>query len=444
MYADEAPGLTWSPMHARFSTEEVARISAMLFSTAAEGLVVVDSDGLICLVNPRISELFGYGSDELMHKPIEVLIPSALRQQHASQRTAYQERPAQRPMGIGLDLMAERKDGSLFPVEVSLNHFEVDGARFVMGLLTDVTHRRRVEKELQRTNAELEERVEARTADLRQAEAGLRKALEAEKEHNALKSRFVSMASHEFRTPLSTIMSSVDLIARYTEGPNREKIDKHVDRIRGKVRDLTNMLNEFLSLDKLEQGLVVCNPMEIDIVHQCIELIEELRGLAKPGQEIGFDHEGNERIVYQDRQMLRLVLSNLLSNAIKYSPEGRRINLRTCIANGRLKVTVEDEGMGIPPEDRTHIMERFFRASNAFTVQGTGLGLNIAARFVDIMGGSIRFESFTRGNDRKARGPRSLWTSTNDMSKRTILLIEDDPDMRRTPPRSSNWPTTTW
>ena len=379
--------------HSRFSEEEVSSIYGMLFSAAAEGLVVVDANGMICLANPRIGELFGYEVKELLDQPIEILIPGTTRDRHVKQRSAYQKDPHQRPMGQGLDLQGERKDGSTFPLEVSLNHFQVGDQRFVMGLVSDVTQRRSVELELQRTNADLEERVDSRTAELRLAEKSVREALEAEKELNALKSRFVSMASHEFRTPLSTIMSSVDLIARYSDGPQRDKVERHVSKIRGKVRELTTMLNDFLSLDKLEQGMVRCTASELDVVHLCIELVEELRNLTKSGQEIIYNHEGTERNVMQDRQMLAHLLSNLVSNAIKYSPENKRIELTTSVANGVLQITVSDEGMGIPLEDQQHLFERFFRASNAFTVQGTGLGLNIVRKYLDLMGGTIHFTS---------------------------------------------------
>lgn len=388
------PAILGGGMRTHFEPDQVARICAMLFSTAAEGLVVVDKKGVIQLRNPRLAELFGYGEGELLGQPIEMLIPEDLRRSHEIHRSAYDKRPVERPMGAGLELLGRRKDGSLFPVEVSLNHFVVDDERYVMALVTDVTRRRRIEKELQRVNAELEARVEARTAELRHAQEELRQALDAEKELNALKSRFVSMASHEFRTPLSTIMSSTDLIARYAQGaPESEKMDRHIQRIRTKVRELTAMLNEFLSLEKLEQGMMRCDPHEIDLVHLCIELIEDLRALAKPGQAIHYDHQGQERLVRLDRQMLSNVLNNLLGNAIKYSPEDKRIDLETAIADGKLTITVKDQGMGIPVEDQHHLFERFFRASNAFTVQGTGLGLNLVRRYLDLMGGTIGFES---------------------------------------------------
>jgi signal transduction histidine kinase len=218
-------------------------------------------------------------------------------------------------------------------------------------------------------------------------------ALEREKELSALKSRFVSMASHEFRTPLSTIMGSADLIARYTEGPGNEKVHKHVQRIRTKVRDLTAILNDFLSFERISQGDLPSVPEELDIVHVCIGLIEELRGMAKPGQALEYDHTSDERTVTSDRGMLTNTITNLVTNAIKYSPEGRPVILRTAVDDGCLRIAVIDKGMGIPPADQAHLFEPFFRAQNVLTIQGTGLGLNLVKRYLDLMGGEISFTS---------------------------------------------------
>ncbi len=296
-------------------------------------------------------------------------------------------------MGMNRELFGRRKDGSVFPVEVSLNHFELEGHHFVMGLVSDVSLRRQAEDELHRINAELEQRVSDRTRELEAAGKSVTEALAKERELNALKTRFLSMASHEFRTPLGTIMSSVDLIGRYGAGPEAENIDRHVRKIKAKVRDLTGILNDFLSLDKLEQGNATANPTAFDIVHLAIDLLEELRPMARPGQELVYDHEGTDRRMFQDRQMLTNVMSNLVGNAIKYSPEGAPIRLRTRLADGTLTLLVEDEGMGIPEEDQEHLFERFFRASNVINVQGTGLGLNIVRKYLEMLQGSIGFRS---------------------------------------------------
>lgn len=378
-------------MDGAFAQSDTARVCELLFMSAAEGLVVVDSSGRIIMQNPSIGRMFAYGETELLGHVIEDLLPDAMRAKHAAHRAAYDKKPVQRAMGSGLELKGRRKDGSVFPVEVSLNHFMVEGKRYVMALVTDITLRRLAEDELVRTNVELEDRVEQRTAELKEAQEGLKGALEKERELHALKSRFVSMASHEFRTPLSTIMSSIDLIGRYAS--EDDKVGKHVQRIRSKVRELTAMLNEFLSLERIEQGIVEVKPAEIDVVHQCIEQIEELRGLAKPGQSIDYDHEGAERMVTTDPQMLGHVITNLVSNAVKYSPAGTPVLLRTHIADGRLVITVTDQGVGIPAEDQQHLFDRFFRGSNVMTIQGTGLGLNIVKRYLDLLGGSITFTS---------------------------------------------------
>lgn len=372
---------------------DLSRVCQLLFQTASEGLVVVDAKGSILLHNPRLNEMFGYGPNELGGERIEVLLPDAVRGRHEQHRAAYDRAPAPRSMGRGMDLSGKRKDGSVFPVEVSLNHMALDGQRFVMGLVTDISMRRVAELDLQRSKQELEDRVEQRTAELKEAEQSVRIALEKERELHALKSRFVAMASHEFRTPLSTIMSSVDLISRYTDDAGDEKVSKHITRIRGKVREMTAMLNDFLSLERIEQGQVECNVVNFDIVHLAIELIEELRNMARSGQAIDYDHEGGERNVTLDHQMLSNVITNLVTNAMKYSPEGTRVVLRTRIVEGQLTITVQDEGIGIPMEDQQHLFERFFRGTNATTIQGTGLGLNIVRRYLDLMNGTIRFES---------------------------------------------------
>ncbi|MDX2283222.1 MAG: ATP-binding protein [Bacteroidia bacterium] len=226
----------------------------------------------------------------------------------------------------------------------------------------------------------------------KQAEQDIRKALEKERQLNELKSRFISMASHEFRTPLSTILSSVSLLGRYTEPGSDGRIGKHIDRIRSNVRNLTGILEDFLSISKLEEGKIQAKPEWIDCAELCHEVAEDMQAMAKTGQQIICSADGDSRS-YIDPQVLRNILINLLSNAIKYSPENRQVELSLAVDTEQLHLAVRDEGIGIPEEEQKHLFERFFRARNATNIQGTGLGLNIVQRYVALLGGRIEFES---------------------------------------------------
>jgi signal transduction histidine kinase len=220
----------------------------------------------------------------------------------------------------------------------------------------------------------------------------LTKSLEKEKVVNDLKSRFVSMASHEFRTPLSTVLSSIALLAKYTTTDDQPKRDKHIERIKSSVKTLTDILNEFLSLGKIEEGKVEVKS-EVFNVNEFIDgLIYEMSVLLKPGQEIKYDHKGNTE-VYTDSSLLKHVLINLLSNAIKFSPNNAFIYIETKVDSDTTTFRITDQGMGIPSADQVHLFERFFRATNATNIQGTGLGLHIVGRYVEILNGIISYHS---------------------------------------------------
>jgi signal transduction histidine kinase len=233
----------------------------------------------------------------------------------------------------------------------------------------------------------------------KKSEEEIRKTLEKERQLNELKSRFVSMASHEFRTPLGSILSSTSLIEEYLGQKDttvdfvRGKSEKHIKRIKSSIANLISILNDFLSLEKLEQGKVESKATVFNIEEFSKEIIEEVQPSLKKEQKIKYTHKGNGNEVCIDQQILKNVLLNLASNAIKYSPEGALIELKTISNNGNLTLEVTDQGMGIPEDDQQHLFERFFRAKNATNVQGTGLGLNIVKRYVELMGGSISFKT---------------------------------------------------
>ena len=218
-------------------------------------------------------------------------------------------------------------------------------------------------------------------------------ALEKERTLNELKSRFVSMASHEFRTPLGTILSSASLISKYNNEDDEDKRNKHVSRIRSAVVNLTGILNDFLSISKLEEGKVNYNPSTVNIREICEEVKEEMQVTAKEGQEIVIENNGAIETIVIDRHILKNILINLTSNAIKYSPENECILIQTDISKSKFTIKVTDHGIGIPKADQKHLFDTFFRAGNVSNIQGTGLGLNIVKKYVDLMGGTVNFTS---------------------------------------------------
>ncbi|PRY12263.1 signal transduction histidine kinase [Pontibacter ummariensis] len=261
--------------------------------------------------------------------------------------------------------------------------------------------------QIQRLNMELEQRVEERTQELAdairkleqtnrslyEAQQEIKKALKKEKELHELKSRFVTIASHEFRTPLSTVLSSASLIAKYKNADDDDKRLKHVDRIKSAVSNLTNILNDFLSISRMEEGKIYNVPTTFNLEYFAKEVKDEMQGYLKPGQQIRYQHTG-EKEVHMDKQLLKNVMINLLSNGSKYSGEGKSIYFMTGITpDNCVQITVQDEGIGIPEADKAHLFTPFFRAHNVTNIQGTGLGLNIVKKYVEIMNGSLDYES---------------------------------------------------
>ena len=225
------------------------------------------------------------------------------------------------------------------------------------------------------------------------AERKLLRAIEKEKELSALKSRFVTMASHEFRTPLSTMLSSVFLLQNYTGERYEAQKKTHLERIRRSIQTLTELMNDFLSIGKLEEGQVKAAYSPVEIHYFLKEILAELNAIKKPGQMIDLQLPGEEVTLLTDRQMLTSILRNLVSNAVKYSPPDGSIFLEASVSNGELMIRVKDEGMGIPEHEQPEIFKRFYRAENVTNIQGTGLGLNIVEKYLKLLNGSIEFKS---------------------------------------------------
>jgi signal transduction histidine kinase len=225
-------------------------------------------------------------------------------------------------------------------------------------------------------------------SERKKAETDLRLALEKEKELGELKSRFVSMASHEFRTPLSTVLSSTYLLSKYEEKEDHPKRERHVRRIVSSVNLLTDILNDFLSVGKIEEGKMQARYVTFDIEKHLQQINGELNGLLKKDQKIHYEHEGDHSVML-DPSLLKHIVMNLLSNAIKFSPEDETIELRSKRTENSLTLSVSDRGMGISNEDQQHLFERFFRGANVTNIQGTGLGLHIVQKYAELMNGVI-------------------------------------------------------
>lgn len=377
-----------------------------LFNGASIGIIITDEESRIIQANPFLLDLFGYSLAELLGKTVEMLMPSRFRDSHVQHREDYQDQPRSRVMGAEFDLFGIRKDGTEFPLEVSLGPYASAGRHYVIAFVSDISKRKAAEDILKQTNAELEEKVAERTASLdrtvkqlqehmREVEVKdneLRIALEREKELSEVKSKFVSLASHEFRTPLSAILSSTYLIAKYANTGDLEQQQKHLRKITTSVNLLTDILNDFLSVGKIEEGRVEVRYTTFDLHTYLSNIVEEMNALLKRKQVLNYTHEG-EQNVELDPALLRHIITNLLSNAIKFSPEESPILMSTRYENGSLMVKVKDHGMGIPQEDQEHLFERFFRAANVSYIQGTGLGLHIIGKYVELMQGEILCES---------------------------------------------------
>jgi len=384
-----------------------------LFENATEGIILTNGHGNIVLINPAAQRMFGYPAAEIIGNPVEVLIPQRFSHHHKGLRDGFCEHPQNRVMGHGRELFGRRKDNTDVPVEVSLSFYRRDEELFVIAFVVDITHRKEIERsnlmqqkelekmasDMRKLNAQLEAKVEERTLILKEAlqkleesQQELSEAFDKEKQLNEIKSRFVSMASHEFRTPLSTILSSTTLASKYNKPEDVDKRERHLRKIKDSVSHLNGLLEDFLSLGKLEEGKVTVSISSFAIREFIDDIIEEMKVIQKNGQQIICDYEGDD-VFTTDKRLLKNILINLFSNALKFSAENRRVWIKTENKGAQLFVEIRDEGVGIPEEDKHHLFTTFFRGKNVINIQGTGLGLPIVKRYVDLLKGEISLRS---------------------------------------------------
>jgi PAS domain S-box-containing protein len=422
------------------------KISQFL-SSINDAIVVIDKKGIILQCNDKLVHVLGYSPEDVIGKNVGILMDNSLASQHDLFLST--EEKSLRILGKDREIFGIHKDGSKVQLLINISQFEDGGQTYFTGILRKysnepnsneiikkneelqealkkkdlqieqtisdlyslyLTAKQAEEQELREKNRMLEvtvkelnenkSKLEHEIFERKLAEERLliiqdeiKSALEKEKELNDLKSKFISIASHEFRTPLSTILSSTNLIQRYLTTEVLEKTDKHINRIKSSVRNLTQILEDFLSLSKLEEGKFDKEKKELDIVDLINNCIEEVNVFAKKDQKFIFDHQISNPIIISNAQSLRNIFINLLSNAVKYSFEGSSIHVKLWHDEDIFYASVRDEGIGIPKEQKVYLFERFFRADNAINIQGTGLGLFIVRKYLDNLNGSIDFES---------------------------------------------------
>ena len=393
---------------------ENKNILNLLFQAASEGIIVVNSSQIVVAANLAAEEMFGYQQGELLNQHLDRLVPKDYHHVHHKHVEQFIDNSEKRQMGHGRDLYGVKKDGSLFPVEAGLNPFEIEGERYVMSLIIDITIRKENQRQIRELNTELEEKIELRTRELsesvedlkdlnvelseeinrrKEAEEKIKDALQKEKELNELKTKFLSLVSHEFKTPLSGILTSATLAEKYTKEDQQPKREKHLVTIRNKVHYLNNILNDFLSIERLDSGRGQYKFSKFGLKRLINEVIYNANITLKDGQEISYPKDIEDVELFMDEKILELILSNLLGNAIKYSPENTSIQFMVNFHDDLIVFKIKDQGRGIPKKDQKHIFERYFRAENALLDQGTGIGLNIAKTHLENLGGTIQFES---------------------------------------------------
>jgi len=422
------------------------KISQFL-SSINDAIVVIDKKGIILQCNDRLKYVLGYKPEDVIGKNVTMLMDKNMASQHDS--FLGSEKKSMRIIGKDREIFGIHKDGFKVQILINISQFEDGDQTYYTGILRKYANDSESE-EILKKNEELQEalkkkdlQIEQTISDLyslylnaKQAEEQelreknrmlevtvkelndnkskleheiferklaeerlliiqdeIKNALEKEKELNDLKSKFISIASHEFRTPLSTILSSTNLIDRYLTPEIKEKTEKHISRIKSSVRNLTQILEDFLSLSKLEEGKFDREKKELDIIDLLNNCIEEVNVFAKKDQKFLFEHHIKTPVVVSNAQSLRNVYINLLSNAVKYSFKGSNIHVKLWQDDDIFYASVRDEGIGIPKDQKEYLFQRFFRADNAINIQGTGLGLFIVRKYLDHLNGTIEFES---------------------------------------------------
>ena len=394
-----------------FNNQDIFNI---LFEAIPEGALIVNEKQTIVAANFSAEKMFGYNKGALANQNLNILVPLKYQTNQKIQFTNFLRNGSIRKIDPELSLYGITKNNKRFPIEIGLNRFNINNKTFVMALIIDVTVRKETERKIDKFKSQLEETITDRTAELKntirqlkdinldfrkeikkriKAENKIKNTLNKERELNELKTKFLSLVSHEFKTPLSGILTSSMLLKKYQLKKQQDKRNKHIETITKKVHHLNNILNDFLSIERLDSSNVNYKLTTFNLNKIISEVVYNANMLLKSGQRINISPNIDDYVLYQDERILELILSNLLYNAIKYSLENTTIDLEVYQNNQNTIFKLTDEGIGIPKKDQKFIFNRYFRAENVLNTQGTGIGLNIVKTHIENLGGSISFTS---------------------------------------------------
>ena len=358
---------TYVDITARKEAESALRTSEekfrQLIESAPIAIIITDPNGYIVLVNQAAEKLLGYERQALIGQLVEVLVPDAAQGIHPQHRIDYIAAAEKRRPAV-MELAARRKDGTVFPVDLQLSYIDIAPTQLVMSFVIDSTQRK-------------------------QAEAALKLALAQEKELGELKSRFVSMASHEFRTPLAAILATTETLSYYRTKMAPEQIDSRLAKIRQQVIYMKAIMEDVLQLARMQSGRVEFMPIQGDFAALCQEIMEEFESQSLYRGRLIYASTVAPLLANFDPHLMRQVINNLVLNALKYSAAEKTVHIALLDEANQLTLRVTDEGIGIPPNDLKHLFEPFHRATNVGSISGTGLGLSIAKQAIELHQGTI-------------------------------------------------------
>ncbi|MBV8068647.1 MAG: response regulator [Acidobacteriaceae bacterium] len=359
-----------------------------LLEAAPDGILEVERDGTIVLMNAAAERIFGYKREELLGQYIEVLVPESLKRRHIGHRTEYAENPVTRPMGTGLELFARRKDGSNLPVEISLSPIRSPQGSRVIAIVRDISNRKQAEAQINAMHQEFTAELAAKNQQLEIRNREIERA-------NRLKSEFLASMSHELRTPLHTIIGFADLLAEGLKGTLNPDQKRFVGHIQRDARHLLELINDVLDLSKIEAGHLELHPETFNAADVAGETIDNLRPQAV-GKQITFVESFDANVmITADRVRLKEILYNLVSNAIKFTPEKGQITVVCSEQTDGVFFAVTDTGIGIDPAEHQAIFDKFYQVGSTTRGirEGTGLGLAITKSLIEMHGGKIWVES---------------------------------------------------